>query len=222
MIICENVNKKYDSLKVLKNINLKIEKGEIVSIIGPSGSGKSTLLRAIAELESIDGGSIEKKGTLGMVFQSYNLFRNMNAIENITIGLKDVKKIDKDNAENIAREALKKVGLDDREKHYPNQLSGGQKQRLSIARSLAMASDIILFDEPTAALDPELTQEVLQTIKKLSKAGLTLIIVTHEVEFAKAISDRIVFMENGEIKMDANIDEISYNSSDRIKDYLNI
>jgi polar amino acid transport system ATP-binding protein len=222
MIKCRNVSKKYDSLEVLKAINLDIKKGEIVSIIGPSGSGKSTLLKVIASLESIDSGIIETNGSLGMVFQNYNLFKNMNAIENITIGLKDVKKNTSEEALLIARDSLKKVGLADRENHYPNQLSGGQKQRLSIARSLAMSSDIILFDEPTAALDPELTQEVLQTIKSLADEGLSLVIVTHEVEFAKAISDRIIFMEDGEIIMDAHIDEISYNSSDRIREYLKI
>lgn len=222
MIKCKDISKQFNKLEVLKKINFEVKKGEIISILGPSGSGKSTLLRILAGLEKQNFGSVELDGTIGMVFQNYNLFSNLNVIDNIKIGLTNRKKMNEEKAESIAYSALEKVGLKDKKINYPSQLSGGQKQRLSIARALAMESDIILFDEPTAALDPELTQEVLETIKELTKKKLTLVIVTHEIEFAKMISDRIIFMEDGEIILDASLGDIGYNSDDRIRSYLNI
>jgi len=222
IIECINLNKKFGNLEVLKNINLKINKGEIISIIGPSGSGKSTLLRILANLEFVDSGEIINNGSIGMVFQNYNLFSNLSVIDNVKIGLIDYKKLYDNSAEKKATEMLCQVGLGAKQNNFPSQLSGGEKQRVSIARALAMESDIILFDEPTAALDPELTEEVLLTIKNLVKKDLTLLVVTHEIEFAKAISDRIIFMEMGEIILDASLEEIGYNGDDRVKKYLKI
>jgi len=222
IIECINLNKKFGNLEVLKNINLKINKGEIISIIGPSGSGKSTLLRILANLEFVDSGEIINNGSIGMVFQNYNLFSNLSVIDNVKIGLIDYKKLCDNSAEKKATEMLCQVGLGAKQNNFPSQLSGGEKQRVSIARALAMESDIILFDEPTAALDPELTEEVLLTIKNLVKKDLTLLVVTHEIEFAKAISDRIIFMEMGEIILDASLEEIGYNGDDRVKKYLKI
>lgn len=222
IIECINLNKKFGNLEVLKNINLEINKGEIISIIGPSGSGKSTLLRILANLEVVDSGEIINNGSIGMVFQNYNLFSNLSVIDNVKIGLIDYKKLCNDLAEKKANEMLCQVGLGAKQNNFPSQLSGGEKQRVSIARALAMESDIILFDEPTAALDPELTEEVLLTIRNLVKKDLTLIVVTHEIEFAKAISDRIIFMETGEIILDASLEEIGYNGDDRVKKYLKI
>lgn len=212
VIEIKNLNKYFGQLHVLKDINLEVEKGEVLVIIGSSGSGKSTLLRCINFLEQSDNGSITIEGktikkkkkeiirvrqNLGMVFQHFNLFPHKNVIENIIEGLIIVKKESKNKAISTADELLKKVGLYDKRTEYPSKLSGGQKQRVAIARALAMRPNIMLFDEPTSALDPELVGEVLTVIKDLAKEGMTMVIVTHEMGFAKEIADRIIFMDEG-------------------------
>lgn len=214
MIEVRNLYKSFDNLKIIKGINLKINLGEVVSIIGSSGSGKSTLLRCINFLEKKDSGEIIFDGQVidntpheinslrkkvGMVFQHFNLFPNMTILENVMSGPKIIKKMPYEEAENIARELLSKVGLEDKANTYPAMLSGGQKQRIAIARTLAMNPDVILFDEPTSALDPELVGEVLQVMKELANGGMTMIIVTHEMAFANEISDRVVFLNEGTI-----------------------
>lgn len=214
MIEVQNLYKSFDNLKIIKGINLKINRGEVVSIIGSSGSGKSTLLRCINFLEKKDSGEIIFDGQVidntpyeinvlrkkvGMVFQHFNLFPNMTVLENVMSGPKIIKKMSLKEAENIAREFLSKVGLEDKADTYPAMLSGGQKQRIAIARTLAMNPDVILFDEPTSALDPELVGEVLQVMKELASGGMTMIIVTHEMAFANEISDRVVFLNEGTI-----------------------
>lgn len=220
----KKIEKSFGTLKVLKGIDFAVDKGEIVTIIGPSGSGKSTLLRCINRLEKIEKGEIEILGTkiaendhnmksrylhekqlrlvckkIGMVFQNFNLFPHKSAIENIMEAQIVVNNIEKAEAEKTAMELLKKVGLEDKKNVYPSQLSGGQKQRIAIARALAMKPSVMLFDEPTSALDPELVGEVLNVIKKLAEEHMTMIVVTHEMGFAREISNRIVFMDNGEI-----------------------
>lgn len=235
MITIENVNKSFGDLKVLKNINLKIKQGEVVSIIGPSGSGKSTLLRCLIQLEEISSGTIlieddllisktnslmktlitQHKKTeiltkLGLVFQNFNLFPHMTSLENIIEAPITVKKAPRSQAILTAESLLKKVGLPDKRNEYPSRLSGGQKQRVAIARALAMSPKIMLFDEPTSALDPELVGEVLETILSLAKEGMTMVIVTHEMNFAKKISNRVIFMDQGEIIEDATPDVIFY------------
>ncbi|QIB27105.1 amino acid ABC transporter ATP-binding protein [Caloranaerobacter azorensis] len=215
MIKVVNVNKSFKGLKVLKNISFNVNKGEVISIIGPSGSGKSTLLRCISQLEEIDCGYIEvdnipitKKGykKIGIVFQNFNLFPHKTALENIIEAPIVVNKINKNKAVELGKELLSKVGLLDKQDYYPYQLSGGQKQRVAIARALAMEPEIMLFDEPTSALDPELVGEVLNVIKELEKQHMTMLIVTHEMKFAREVSDRVIFMDNGEIieKGDSN------------------
>lgn len=214
MIEVRNLYKSFDKLKIIKGINLKINRGEVVSIIGSSGSGKSTLLRCINFLEKKDSGEIIFDGQVidntpreinllrkkvGMVFQHFNLFPNMTILENVMSGPKIIQKMPHEEAENIAREFLIKVGLEDKADTYPAMLSGGQKQRIAIARTLAMNPDVILFDEPTSALDPELVGEVLQVMKELASGGMTMIIVTHEMAFANEISDRVVFLNEGTI-----------------------
>lgn len=217
MLKIVDIKKRFDNFEVLKGISLDVKKGEVVSIIGPSGSGKSTFLRCIDCLENADTGlivlenktidyeNIDKKEKLwlrrnmAMVFQNYNLFLHHTVLENVTDALIHVKKIDKKIAKKIGIEALKKVGLENRLESYPNQLSGGQQQRVGIARALALSPKLILFDEPTSALDPELVSEVLLVIKKLTEEGMTMIIVTHEMKFAKDISDRVIFMDKGSI-----------------------
>ncbi|SKC40577.1 amino acid ABC transporter ATP-binding protein, PAAT family (TC 3.A.1.3.-) [Maledivibacter halophilus] len=207
----QNLNKSFANLKVLKNIDLSVKDKDIVSIIGSSGSGKSTLLRCIAKLENIDSGKIILEDTeiqndksnrilskkVGMVFQQFNLFPHYTVLENISKPLITVNKASKTKSRQRALDLLEKVKLSDKKNNYPHQLSGGQKQRVAIARALAMDPEIMLFDEPTSALDPELCGEVFQTIKDLAKDGMTMIIVTHEMNFAKEISDRVVFMDNG-------------------------
>lgn len=247
MIKVENLYKNYKSLQVLKGINLTVNKGEIVSIIGPSGSGKSTLLRCLNHLEEANKGSILIEGNyiakadehgksiyennkevlkicgnLGMVFQNFNLFPHKSVIENLIEAPMIVKKKSKSDAEKIADELLKKVGLSEKRSAYPNQLSGGQKQRVAIARALAMEPDVMLFDEPTSALDPELIGEVLQVIKNLAQEKMTMIIVTHEMNFAKEISDRVIFMDDGQIVVDGVPDDIFVNPEHpRIQTFLN-
>lgn len=214
MIEIKNLNKSFGNLEVLKGIDLEISKDEVTVIMGPSGSGKSTLLRCINRLEDItsgtvivDGHDITDKKTdinfirteVGMVFQQFNLFPHKTALENITIGPLKVRKMTKSEAENLGHELLKKVGLEDKADTYPDHLSGGQKQRVAIARSLAMHPKAMLFDEPTSALDPELVGEVLDVMKQLSLEGMTMVVVTHEMGFAKEVADRVIFMDEGYI-----------------------
>ncbi|MBF8807767.1 MAG: amino acid ABC transporter ATP-binding protein [Enterococcus lacertideformus] len=214
MIEIEHLNKKYGENEVLKDISTKIYPGEVLVLLGPSGSGKSTLLRCINLLEVptsgrivFDGAIITEKQNdifktrekLGMVFQQFNLFPNMTVLENIILSPIKVKKVSKKEAEKIARDLLEKVGLADKAAAYPQSLSGGQQQRVAIARALAMQPDVMLFDEPTSALDPEMVGEVLEIILQLAKEGMTMIIVTHEIGFAKEVSNRILFIDGGVI-----------------------
>lgn len=237
MINVENLSKNFGNLKVLKNISTTINKGEIISIIGPSGSGKSTFLRCINKLEEpteghiyIDGMDLMDKNTdinkirerVGMVFQHFNLFPNMTVLENLTLSPTMVKKESKEEAEKYALYLLEKVGLSDKANSYPTQLSGGQKQRIAIARALAMKPEVILFDEPTSALDPEMIKEVLDVMRDLAKEGMTMLIVTHEIGFAKNVGNRILFMDNGEIIEDCSPKGFFENpTNERIKDFLN-
>ena len=237
MIKVENLSKNFGKLKVLKNISTTINKGEIISIIGPSGSGKSTFLRCINKLEEpteghiyIDGMDLMDKKTdinkirerVGMVFQHFNLFPNMTVLENLTLSPIMVKKESKEEAEKYASYLLEKVGLSDKANSYPTQLSGGQKQRIAIARALAMKPEVILFDEPTSALDPEMIKEVLDVMRDLAKEGMTMLIVTHEMGFARNVGNRILFMDKGEIIEDCSPKEFFENpTNERIKDFLN-
>ena len=237
MINIENLSKNFGNLKVLKNISTTINKGEIISIIGPSGSGKSTFLRCINKLEEpteghiyIDGMDLMDKKTdinkirerVGMVFQHFNLFPNMTVLENLTLSPTMVKKESKEEAEKYALYLLEKVGLSDKANSYPTQLSGGQKQRIAIARALAMKPEVILFDEPTSALDPEMIKEVLDVMRDLAKEGMTMLIVTHEMGFARNVGNRILFMDNGEIIEDCSPRNFFENpTNERIKDFLN-
>ena len=237
MINIENLSKNFGDLKVLKNISTTINKGEVISIIGPSGSGKSTFLRCINKLEEpteghiyIDGMDLMDKNTdinkirerVGMVFQHFNLFPNMTVLENLTLSPTIVKKESKEEAEKYALYLLQKVDLSDKANSYPNQLSGGQKQRIAIARALAMKPEVILFDEPTSALDPEMIKEVLDVMRNLAKEGMTMLIVTHEMGFAKNVGNRILFMDNGEIIEDCSPKDFFENpTNERIKDFLN-
>ena len=237
MINVENLSKNFGDLKVLKNISTTINKGEIISIIGPSGSGKSTFLRCINKLEEPTEGHIyiddmdlmDKKTDInkirervGMVFQHFNLFPNMTVLENLTLSPIMVKKESKEEAEKYASYLLEKVGLSDKANSYPTQLSGGQKQRIAIARALAMKPEVILFDEPTSALDPEMIKEVLDVMRDLAKEGMTMLIVTHEMGFARNVGNRILFMDNGEIIEDCSPKDFFENpTNERIKDFLN-
>jgi len=211
----ENIHKSYSNEEILKGVSFEIKKGETKVIIGPSGSGKSTLLRCINQLTIPDKGKIwleneevthhkkeinKYRQKMGMVFQDFNLFEHLTALKNVEIGLIKVKKMDKAKAQKKAMEGLKQVGLLKQAHQYPSQLSGGQKQRVSIARTLAMDPKVILFDEPTSALDPELIGEVLEVIKKLAVGGMTMVIVTHEMGFARSVANEIIFMEDGMIK----------------------
>lgn len=237
MINVVNLSKNFGKLKVLKNINATINKGEIISIIGPSGSGKSTFLRCINKLEEpteghiyIDGMDLMDKNTdvnkirerVGMVFQHFNLFPNMTVLQNLTLSPIMVKKESKETAEKYASYLLEKVGLSEKINSYPSQLSGGQKQRIAIARALAMKPEVILFDEPTSALDPEMIKEVLDVMKDLAKEGMTMIIVTHEMGFARNVANRILFMDDGKIIEDSSPKDFFENpKNERIKDFLN-
>ena len=237
MINVENLSKNFGDLKVLKNISTTVNKGEVISIIGPSGSGKSTFLRCINKLEEpteghiyIDGMDLMDKNTdinkirerVGMVFQHFNLFPNMTVLENLTLSPVMVKKESKEEAEKYASYLLEKVGLSDKANSYPTQLSGGQKQRIAIARALAMKPKVILFDEPTSALDPEMIKEVLDVMRDLAKEGMTMLIVTHEMGFARNVGNRILFMDNGEIIEDCSPKDFFENpTNERIKDFLN-
>ena len=238
MIEFRNVHKSFGSLEVLKGIDLKIEKGQVVTLIGPSGSGKSTILRCMNLLERPTSGQVLIEGkditapktdiqairkNIGMVFQHFNLFPHMTVIENMTYAPIRVNKISKDRAEKKAMELLKLVGLTEKAQSYPGKLSGGQKQRIAIARALAMEPEIMLFDEPTSALDPEMVKEVLEVIKGLAHTGITMALVTHEMGFAREVSDRICFIDNGLIVEDAPPAEFfSHPKSERAQNFLDM
>lgn len=215
-----HLRKQFDDLEVLKDISLEVEKGEVLSIIGPSGSGKSTLLRCATGLEKPDGGEIIYQGTFGLVFQNFNLFPHYSVLKNITDAPLKVQKRKKDEVLKEVRELLKKMGLADKEKAYPFQLSGGQQQRVSIARALAMNPDILFFDEPTSALDPELTGEILKVIKDLAAEHMTMVIVTHEMNFAKNVSDKVIFMDKGVIAEEGTPEEVFGSDNVRMKEFL--
>lgn len=236
MIKIENLYKSFGKLEVLKGINANIKKGEVLVVIGPSGSGKSTFLRCINLLETPNKGNIIFEGNsilhkkndinkirekIGMVFQQFNLFPNMTVLENITLAPMKVKKMSKQQAEEIAFKLLDKVGLKEKVNEYPNKLSGGQKQRIAIARALAMNPDVMLFDEPTSALDPEMVGEVLDVMKSLAKDGMTMIVVTHEMGFAKEVGTRLFFMDEGKIIEEGKPKEVFENPQNpRTKSFL--
>jgi len=237
LIEIKKLNKKFGDLHVLKDIDLTVEKGEVVVVIGPSGSGKSTLLRCLNRLEEPSGGDIIFEGIsimddkqhdinklrqkMGMVFQQFNLFNHMNVMENITLAPIKLKNMDKGEAEKVARDLLDKVGLMEKENSYPAQLSGGQKQRIAIARALAMSPDVMLFDEPTSALDPEMVGDVLKVIKELASEGMTMVIVTHEMSFAKEVADRVIIMDEGKLIEQGPPDQIFNNPQNpRAQDFL--
>ncbi|WP_347995217.1 amino acid ABC transporter ATP-binding protein [uncultured Eubacterium sp.] len=239
-----NIQKHFGDLEVLKDISLSVNKGEVLSIIGPSGSGKSTLLRCAVNLEKIDGGKITynnnvmadtqngkvmyaKKNELkkirdsfGLVFQNFNLFPHYSVWKNVIDAPIHVQKRDRAEVEKTAMELLEKMGIADKKDSYPCQLSGGQQQRVSIVRALAMKPDILFFDEPTSALDPELTQEILKVIKELADEHMTMVIVTHEMSFAKEVSNRIIFMEHGVIVEDGTPSEVFASENQRTKEFL--
>nr|WP_051619966.1 amino acid ABC transporter ATP-binding protein [Haematomicrobium sanguinis] len=236
LVSMQNVNKHFGQLHVLQDINLDVMPGEVVVVIGPSGSGKSTLCRTINRLETIDDGTITIEGKVlpdegrglaklradvGMVFQSFNLFAHKTILENVTLGPIKVKGMKKAEAEREAMELLKRVGVDHQAQKYPAQLSGGQQQRVAIARSLAMKPQLILFDEPTSALDPEMINEVLDVMVGLAKEGMTMVVVTHEMGFARKAADRVIFMADGQIVEEATPEEFFTNpQSSRAQDFL--
>lgn len=245
IIEINHCKKSFDGLEVLKDISLKVEEGQVLSIIGPSGSGKSTLLRCATMLETMDSGELIYVGenaawndtegkavyakpaklrqlqqNFGLVFQNFNLFPHYSVMKNITDAPIHVAKRPKEEVYKEARELLKKMGLEDKEDAYPHQLSGGQKQRVSIARALAMKPKVLFFDEPTSALDPELTGEILNVIKELAAEHMTMVIVTHEMNFAKNVSDRIIFMENGVIAHEGTPEEVFSSDNERIQEFI--
>lgn len=241
-----HIKKSFGDLEVLKDISLTVKKGEVLAIIGPSGSGKSTLLRCATLLETMDGGDLSYLGEkavsmdasgrsvyakpaelreirkkFGLVFQNFNLFPHYSVIKNVTDPLIHVQKKSKEEAYRIGRELLKKMGLSDKEDYYPCQLSGGQQQRVSIARALCMNPEVVFFDEPTSALDPELTAEVLKVIKKLAAEHMTMVIVTHEMQFARDVADRIIFMDGGVIVEEGLAEQVVNNPQhQRTKEFL--
>ncbi|WP_328284221.1 amino acid ABC transporter ATP-binding protein [Faecalicatena contorta] len=216
----KNIKKSFHGVEVLKDISLTVEKGEVLGIIGPSGSGKSTLLRCATGLETADGGEIKYEGTYGLVFQNFNLFPHYSVMKNITDAPIKVQKRSREDVYREARELLRKMGLEDKENAYPYQLSGGQQQRVSIARALALKPDILFFDEPTSALDPELTGEILKVIRELAMEHMTMVIVTHEMNFAKNVSDHIIFMDNGYIAVQGTPEDVFGSSNTRMKEFL--
>ncbi|MGV8851894.1 MAG: amino acid ABC transporter ATP-binding protein [Rhodoglobus sp.] len=236
LVVIDHVNKHYGELHVLKDITTTIHRGEVVVVIGPSGSGKSTLCRAINRLETIDDGTITIDGKLlpeegaglaklradvGMVFQSFNLFAHKTILENVTLGPRRVRKLSKSAADKHAMELLDRVGIGNQASKMPAQLSGGQQQRVAIARSLAMDPKIILLDEPTSALDPEMINEVLDVMVQLAKDGMTMLVVTHEMGFARKAADRVIFMADGEIVEEAEPEQFFTNpQSPRAQDFL--
>lgn len=222
MILFEmkHIKKSFGALDVLRDISLEVDKGEVLSIIGPSGSGKSTLLRCATGLETPDAGEIVKNGEVGLVFQNFNLFPHFSVLKNIIDAPIRVQKRKKEEVLVQARELLKKMGLEGKEDAYPYQLSGGQQQRVSIARALCMNPDILFFDEPTSALDPELTGEILKVIKALAAEHITMVIVTHEMTFARDISDRIIFMDDGVIAVEGTPEQVFASEHARMKEFL--
>ena len=216
----KHIKKSFNGQEVLRDISLTVEKGEVLSIIGPSGSGKSTLLRCVTGLETPDSGEIRYTGTFGLVFQNFNLFPHYSVIKNVTDAPIKVQKRRKDEVYQEARALLAKMGLSDKENAYPCQLSGGQQQRVSIARALAMNPDILFFDEPTSALDPELTGEILKVIKDLAAEHMTMVIVTHEMSFARNVSDHILFMDQGYVELEGTAEEVFASSNSRIRGFL--
>ena len=217
----KDIVKDYSGFKAVDHVDFSLHKGEIVAIIGPSGSGKSTLLRCINGLNTITSGEIDLEGETGMVFQHFNLFPHMTCLENITYAPIKVKKIPKEQAVARAKELLKMVGLESKADVYPAHISGGQKQRVAIARALAMDPDVMLFDEPTSALDPEITGEVLNVMKQLAEKHTTMIVVTHEMGFAKEVADRVVFMSDGKIVEQGNPTELfEHTKSERLVSFL--
>ena len=235
MIELKDVRKSFGKNEVLKGINLHVDKGEVVVIIGPSGSGKSTVLRTMNYLEEptsgqviVDGMDLSDKNKLnavrtevGMVFQNFNLFPHMTVLDNLTLAPVNVRKTDKKEAQDIAMKLLERVGLADKAQMYPDSLSGGQKQRVAIARALAMKPKVMLFDEPTSALDPEMVREVLDVMKSLADEGMTMVIVTHEMGFAKEVADRVLFVDGGQILEDGTpVQVFDAPSSDRTKLFL--
>ena len=237
MLEIKNLQKKFGDHEVLKDITAEVDNGQVICVIGPSGSGKSTFLRCLNLLEEPTSGKVIFEGQeltnlkeaqldvlrekMGMVFQSFNLFPNMTVLDNITLAPIKVKKIDKAKAEATAKELLDRVGLAEKANAYPASLSGGQQQRVAIARALAMNPDLMLFDEPTSALDPEMVGEVLEVMKDLAKQGMTMIIVTHEMGFARQVADRVIFTADGEFLEDGTPDQIFDNPQHpRLKDFL--
>lgn len=222
MILFEmkHIKKSFGALDVLRDISLEVDKGEVLSIIGPSGSGKSTLLRCATGLETPDAGEIVKNGEVGLVFQNFNLFPHFSVLKNIIDAPMRVQKRKKEEVLVQARELLKKMGLEGKEEAYPYQLSGGQQQRVSIARALCMNPDILFFDEPTSALDPELIGEILKVIKALAAEHITMVIVTHEMTFARDISDRIIFMDDGVIAVEGTPEQVFASEHARMKEFL--
>ena len=237
MVHVKNLKKSFGSLEVLKSINADVKEGEVVVLIGPSGSGKSTFLRCLNRLEDITGGEVVVDGiniadkktdmnkvreNIGMVFQHFNRFPHMTVLQNIMLAPVELKKMTKEEAAEKGSQLLRRVGLEDKAKVYPPQLSGGQKQRVAIARALAMNPDIMLFDEPTSALDPEMVGEVLSVMKQLAASGMTMIIVTHEIGFAREVADRIIFMDGGYIVEEGTPADILSNPREpRTIDFLN-
>ncbi|MGX4689445.1 amino acid ABC transporter ATP-binding protein [Streptomyces sp. JNUCC 63] len=236
LVVLKSVNKHFGALHVLQDIELTVARGEVVVVIGPSGSGKSTLCRTINRLETIDSGTISIDGKplpqegkalarlradVGMVFQSFNLFAHKTVLENVTLGQVKVRRADRKKAEERARELLDRVGVGAQADKYPAQLSGGQQQRVAIARALAMDPKVMLFDEPTSALDPEMINEVLEVMQQLARDGMTMIVVTHEMGFARSAANRVVFMADGRIVEQAAPDQFFSNPrSDRARDFL--
>lgn len=241
MVKMENVQKNFGDLQVLKDISLELKQGEVVAIIGPSGSGKSTLLRCLNRLETVDGGSVAIEGEylvkdgkyveeaearricgkMGMVFQQFNLFPHMTVLDNLLEAPMIVKKMPREEILPIAEELLAKVGLDEKRDVYPTRLSGGQQQRVAIARALAMNPDIMLFDEPTSSLDPELTGEVLKTMRNLAEENMTMIVVTHEMGFAREVAKRVIFMADGIVQEEGTPEELFGNpKNERLKAFL--
>lgn len=236
-VVVKNLHKSFGDLDVLKGIDLEIDEGEVVCLIGPSGSGKSTFLRCLNRLEDSTDGTIEVDGyeisdkklninkvreNIGMVFQQFNLFSHLTVKKNIMLAPTDLKKMTKVEAEEKAMELLRRVGLEDKANVYPRQLSGGQQQRVAIARALAMNPDIMLFDEPTSALDPEMVGEVLAVMKELAEQGMTMVVVTHEMGFARDVADRVIFMADGVIVEQGAPDEIFTNpKNQRTREFLN-
>ena len=244
MLSATGIHKGFDGLGVLRGIDLNVEKGEVVALIGPSGSGKSTLLRCLNQLETVDSGTIVLDGLtlcrtlggkltyadpanlrritlkMGMVFQSYNLFPHMSVMQNLTDAPMRVKRLSRAQATERARELLAKVGLSDKADQYPYQLSGGQQQRVAIARALCMDPEILCFDEPTSALDPELTQEVLGVMRELASERMTMLVVTHEMSFARDVADRVVFMEDGLIVEEGPPEQVFHSATPRTRQFV--